>query len=228
MQHRSAKRLLAMATVTAVGAAGLTACSGVFDQRHRTVSYGVHETVHALVVKGGTGDVHVTGGSGPVQVTERQNYHDTPPNATHTTTDGTLTLAYSGRDTAIDYDVRVPAGTVVTITDDTGDIRVAGISGAVRATTDTGSVTGSGLTSRQVELVSDTGDVTARLDAVPDRVSAGSGTGKVDLKVPGNASYAVTATAGTGKARVEVPQATGSRHTISAKAGTGDVTVSAG
>jgi hypothetical protein len=208
-------------------AALLSACSGVAPERHRTVSYGVRDAVRRLVIQGHSGNVRVTGGDSTVSVTERQNYQSAPPHTTHTTADGTLTLTYDCQDCGVDYDVRVPTGTTVYVTANTGDVTLTALGGPVTASTDTGSVTASQLASGQAHLSSETGDVRATFTRTPSTVYATSQTGSVHVTVPRGTPYAVQASAQTGKVTVDVTRDAHSPHTITAEAETGDVTVRA-
>ncbi len=233
MIHRPGIRLsrtataTAIATAIAVAAVLLSACSTLAPDRHREVSYGLSAPVHKLVIEGHTGSVRVTGGGSTVSVTERQNYKSAPPHTTHTTTDGTLTLSYDCQDCGVDYDVRVPTGTTVTVTADTGDVSLTAIGGPVTASSDTGTVTGDQLATSQAHLTSETGDVRASFTHAPATVYAATQTGSVDVTVPPGTPYAVHASAQTGKVHTGVAQADNSPHVITAKAETGDVTVRA-
>ncbi|WP_269854248.1 DUF4097 family beta strand repeat-containing protein [Streptomyces sp. RPT161] len=223
MIHRPGIRLLSAAAAGA--AALLSACSGLAPDQHREVSYAVSAPVHRLVIEGHTGEVRVTGGGSTVSVTERQNYKSAPPHTTHTTTDGTLTLGYDCHDCGVDYDVRVPTGTTVAVTANTGDVSITSIGGPVTASTDTGTVTGDQLATSQAHLTSETSDVRATFTHAPATVYATSQTGSVEVTVPRGTPYAVQASSQTGKVHIGVPRADNNSHTITAKAETGDVTV---
>lgn len=231
------KRLVCLCRLCAVAVLAvlaLTACSGIsgidVQQEHRkTVRYEVNAPVRTLVVKGTTGDVHVTGGAGSVSVTETQVYRDAPPHTTHATTGAssrrTLTLTYDCSDCGVSYDVHVPSGTAVDITDDTGSITLSGLAGPVQARTGTGDVSADGLTSAQTRLTAETGDVHATFGATPTTVYATADTGNVGVTVPQGGAYAVDAVADTGDVRVNVTTTPDTGHSITAHAGTGDVTV---
>jgi DUF4097 and DUF4098 domain-containing protein YvlB len=162
-----------------------------------------------------------------VSVTERQNYKSAPPHTTHTTDDGTLTLTYNCDDCGVDYDVRVPTGTTVYVTENTGAVSLTGIGGPVTANTDTGTITGTQLTAEQARLTTHTGGVRATFSRPPSVVHATSQTGSVNIAVPRGTRYAVQAGARTGKVNVSVDRADDSPHAITAKTGTGNVTVEA-
>ncbi|MGV9562637.1 DUF4097 family beta strand repeat-containing protein [Streptomyces sp. NPDC003480] len=226
MIHRLAMRRLGVAAVT-TAAVLLSACSVLATDQHRQVSYGVSAPVHKLLIEGDTGDVRVTGGAATVSVTETQNYKSAPPHTTHTAADGTLTLTYDCHDCGVDYDVRVPTGTTVSVTEGTGDVSLTAIGGRVTAKTDTGTITGTQLTAGQVRLVTQTGGVRATFSRTPSVIQATTQTGSVDIAVPRGTLYAVQAGAQTGKVNVSVDRSDESPHTITARTETGDVTVEA-
>jgi hypothetical protein len=223
--RRATARLLSVVALFALAAAGLSGCGWLDSDHFRTVRYGVSAPVHTLVVKGHTGDVRVTGGGSTVSVTEKQSYRDSPPHTTHDVAGGTLTLTYDCQDCGVGYEVHVPADTVVTVTEDTGDVSLAGLSGAVEASTQTGDVTATGLSARQARLTAETGDVRAEFGATPTSVYATAQTGDVGVTVPQGTSYTVRADAATGDVRVGVARADDGAHSITASAQTGDVTV---
>ncbi|MFI1362231.1 DUF4097 family beta strand repeat-containing protein [Streptomyces griseochromogenes] len=227
MIHRSAIRRLSAATaITAVVL--LSACSTLDPDKHRVVGYGVSAPVHKLVIKGGTGDVRVTGGGSTVRVTERQSYRSAPPHTTHSTAaDGTLTLTYDCQDCGVDYDVRVPTGTAVSVDEGTGDVSLTALGGPVKADTGTGTITGTRLTAQEARLTTQTGGVRAAFSRPPAVVHATTQTGSVDIAVPRGTPYAVQAGAQTGKVDVGVDRADDSPRSITARAQTGDVTVEA-
>ncbi|MFC0599908.1 DUF4097 family beta strand repeat-containing protein [Streptomyces palmae] len=243
MIHRSAVRLLSAAGAATTAVALLSACSMLGPDKHREVSYEVGAPVHKLVIKGGTGDIRVVGGGSAVNVTEKQNYKSSAPHTTHTTADGTLTLTYDCHDCGVDYDVRVPTGTTVSVTTDTGDVSLTGVSGSATARTDTGDVSltamggpvtagsntgdvsGIRLKAARARLSTQTGGVRATFSNAPSAVHATSQTGGVRIAVPPGAPYAVRAEAQTGKVDVRIEQDDNSPHTITAKTQTGDVTV---
>ncbi|MFF7633971.1 DUF4097 family beta strand repeat-containing protein [Kitasatospora sp. NPDC008050] len=217
-------RLLGCTAITGLVVFGMSGCY-FDDQQHRDVGYGIDQPVHALVIKGDTGNIRVVGAGSGVHVVEHQNYGSKAPASTHTVADGTLTLTYSCHDCGIDYDVDVPAGTDVKVSEGTGDVHLSGLSAGVQASTGTGSVEGVGLTSASASLGSSTGNVSATFTGVPGSVTAKTSTGNVKVVVPAG-GYAVKATADTGSVKVSVPQDGASGHAIDAESDTGNVTVS--
>ncbi|WP_035800800.1 DUF4097 family beta strand repeat-containing protein [Kitasatospora mediocidica] len=217
-------RLLTTTGITAFVAVGMSGCF-LGDNQNQDVRYGVADQVRTLVIEGHTGDVRVTGGGTTVQVTEHQNYRDKPPSTTHEVTGGTLTLTYSCSDCGVGYDVQVPAGTVVRVKEDTGTVRLTGLTAEVRADTRTGDLDASQLGSASVELSSQTGNVTAAFTVGPQHVQAVTQTGDVKISLPQGPGYAVRADTHTGDVKVSVPQQSDAARTITATAQTGNVTV---
>jgi hypothetical protein len=110
-----------------------------------------------------------------------------------------------------------------------GDITVAGLGGRLRARSDGGNITGTGLTGPETEVKAEWGDVDLRFAAVPTVVQATVGTGDVSIAVPpagtGTDGYQVRADTNEGQHTVDVPQDSTGRHTVVAHSDHGDVTV---
>ncbi|MFC8717325.1 hypothetical protein [Kitasatospora sp. NPDC057198] len=221
------KRLVGAVAVVGLLAVGAVGC-GPWDDQRRTVSYEVLGQVTELQVDGEVGGIEVRAGDGPVQVVEKRNWQDEEPQATHVLADGVLKLAYSCSRCGIGYQVRVPAGTKLRLKETTGGIRVHGLSGDVTAETVTGGVEATGLRGADVVLKAETGGVSARFAAAPTRAELRTGTGGVELVVPGGQAYQVDAHASTGGTDVSVPSQAGAAHALVARADTGGVKVSTG
>ncbi|MGW2251907.1 DUF4097 family beta strand repeat-containing protein [Kitasatospora sp. NPDC001660] len=221
------KRVLGAVAITAAVMAGMSACLPIGDdQEHKTVSYGVSEPVHELVIKGHSGGVVVTGGGSAVQVAERQSYKGDAPRTTHEVKDGVLTLTYDCGSCGVGYDVQVPAGTKVRVDQESGGVRLTGLAADVDATVSSGGVEATGLTSQQVRLNAGSGGVRADFAAAPTKVEAKASTGGVRVKVPTAQAYAVDAKAETGGVDVEIPSQPGATRSITAHTEAGGVTVS--
>ncbi|MBV6696398.1 hypothetical protein KV557_04575 [Kitasatospora aureofaciens] len=206
---------------------GMSAClPGGDEPEHRTVGYGVTDSVQELVIEGHTGGVVVTGGGTAVHVTEDQKYKGGAPRTTHEVKDGVLRLTYDCGSCGVGYSVEVPAGTKVRVSEETGGVRLVGLAGEVDATVQTGGVEATGLTSPQARLNAGNGGVEATFAAAPTKVEAKASTGGVRLKVPAGEAYAVDAHAKVGGVDVGVPSRAGAPHSITAQADTGGVTVS--
>jgi hypothetical protein len=211
--------------VTAFVLGGMSGC--LFDDRQRVVGYGVSEAVRTLVVQGDTGDIRIKGGGSAVRVTEYRTYRDAEPAATHTTVDGTLTLAYTCPDghCGVGYEVEVPAGTVVRVANGTGAVTLTGLNAEVEARIGTGSVTARGLGSPTARLETETGDVSVSFAGQPSAVQALSQTGSVRVEVPHGTPYAVDAKTRTGDVKVTLARQDAADHRITARTETGSVTV---
>ena len=225
--RRMLVRVVSRVGITAVVAGGMSGCF-LADGQERVVVYGVAEPVRTLVVQGHIGEISVRGGGPAVRVTERQTYRGAAPVAVHSTVDGTLTLTYSCPDDGcgVGYEVEVPAGTQVRVSNGTGGVALAGALGAVEARTGTGEVTASGLASPTARLETETGGVSAAFAVRPESVRATSQTGGVRVRVPGGAPYAVEAGARTGDVSVTVARDDAAPQRITARTETGSVTVS--
>jgi hypothetical protein len=106
-----------------------------------------------------------------------------------------------------------------------GNITLTGISGTITADADQGSITATGLVVRQATLTSGQSNIDATFSQPPALVVATCEMGSVTLRLPGNTSYAVTASAQMGGTSVRVPQSAGSSHVVKATSQMGSVTL---
>jgi hypothetical protein len=199
-------------------------------QCERTESYTVAAALRALTVNDQVGTVTITGSKrSSVHVTEHQFYRGLPPQSRRSASGGTLTLGYSCRssDCGVSYDIQMPRSLRIQVSTGTGAIWLRSLLGRIDATADVGSVHGLGLASRQADLRTDVGSVSAVFAVAPQRLVARADTGSVTLSVPGSASYAVTATASLGAVSLNVLRSASSAHVIRASADVGSVTISA-
>ena len=231
----------AVAGLRVVGLAGLLGLVGLgaagvvsgFFQQSRTTTTSFAETVTALDVETGTGDVtvEVAPAGSAVRVTARRNWAFAEPTVTTTVDRGTLRLRSTCGDAfvlggcSVDWTVSVPEDAAVRATTGTGDVRVAGTRGAVSVSTGTGDVALTGLGAATVGVETGTGDVGLRFRSVPDQVRVTTGTGDVDVRVPGTATYRVTGDTGPGSRTTQVQQDPASTHLVQVDTGVGDVLV---
>jgi hypothetical protein len=243
-----AGRATALAALT--GCAAALAVSGCYADtgqlQHRARTYPVATPVHTLVISNRVGDVQVTGGPGPVSVTEQIRYRHRLPAATHALRAGTLTLTGNcpvSQTCDVAYRVRVPPATTVKIEDLVGDIRLNGLtgqvtvrtnaggialrslSGAVQVTDHAGSISGSDMSSATAVLSSYVGSIDASFSAAPATVAATTSIGSISLRLPPGVVYAVRASTTAGHIRVTVPRAGSSAHRITARTQTGSVSI---
>ncbi|MFJ1753161.1 DUF4097 family beta strand repeat-containing protein [Kitasatospora sp. NPDC088134] len=221
-------------TVGAVAVVGLLLVGavgcGAWEQQHRTVSYEVPGQVTELVVTGDSGGIEVRAGDGPVQVVEKRSWSDTEPQGAHSLADGVLKLSYScsGPDCGMGYQVRVPAGTKLRLTEGSGGVRVHDMAGEIEAKVDSGGIDADGLRARSVRLSVGSGGLDAGFAEAPDRAEVSTGSGGLKLKVPAGVQYQVDAHADSGGTDVTVPSAAGAPHVLVARVGSGGLKVTAG
>jgi len=237
--------LAACAAALAVG--GCHVDTGQLQHQSRT--YPVSPPVHTLVINNRVGDVQVTGGAGPVSVTERIRYRHQLPHTTHAVRAGTLTLTGScpiSQACDVEYHVRVPPATKVTIDDRVGNIRLTALtgqvavrisaggialrslSGAVQVSNHAGSLSGSGMSSATATMSTFVGSIDVSFSAAPATVAATTTIGSVSLRLPRGVVYDIHASATVGSVHVTVPQAGSSPHSITARTQTGSVTIRPG
>ncbi len=197
---------------------------------HRTTTtYQVSTTVSTVVVVGHTGNVTVTGGSGPgVSVTEQADYSRMPPTTTRTISANTLTVTYSCPTQVVcgvAYTLEVPHGAAVQVSTAAGTVRLSGLAGSVTAKADVGLISATGLTCASASLSTNVGAISASFAAAPATVQASANVGAITLHVPGTASYKVTADAHVGKATVSTAQDPSSAHAITATTDVGAILI---
>jgi hypothetical protein len=205
-----------------------TAPAGI--QCERTRDYTVTAPLHALTVKDQVGSVTVMGSNrNSVHVTEHQIYRGLPPETRRSVSSGTLALGYSCRssDCGVSYVIQIPRSLRVQVSTGTGAIWLRSLLGRINATADVGSVHGQGLLSRMADLRTDVGSISAEFKVAPALLVARADTGSVSLSVPGQTSYAVTATTSLGAVHLNVPRSSSAAHVIKASADVGTVTISA-
>jgi hypothetical protein len=243
------RRYLAVGGCAIAAVAATAGCGQFGPESTQSNTYQVTQPVTKLVVQDAAGNVHVTAGSGnAIGVTEEQSYRSSPPDSSHSVSDGTLTLTYScpSGSCGIDYTVTVPTGLAVQVGAQAGDVTLDGlggtvavdasagdvtlsdVTGALQVQADAGDIKASGLGSPRAKLVASAGEVTLGFDTAPTDVSVQAAAGDVQVTVPGSVGYAVTATASAGDTHVTVPTSTGSAHVIEAESQAGNVSVLAG
>ena len=210
---------------------GTSAAPGPAASSAAPRTYTVASPVTTVIVNGSAGTISVTGSHrGTVEVTERSYYSSSkkPPATSHTVSGGTLTLSYSCPTQVtcgVSYDVAVPSGTAVRVSDREGAITLASLSGPVTAQTIAGVITASGLAGPSASLSSRAGSITAAFASVPASVTASTNAGPITLTLPPSAAYKVAAHTYVGTSTVTVHQSTSSAHVISASSDLGSITI---
>jgi hypothetical protein len=114
----------------------------------------------------------------------------------------------------------------VQLSADSGDLNVTGLSGPVSARLDSGQFFGQNLSSPNVEVDVDSGDVNLQFDTAPAAVRARTDSGQVIIGVPpGSGPYGVRTHTDGGQTRVEVPTGASAQHQIDASTDSGDITI---
>jgi hypothetical protein len=226
----------AAVALAALAATALTAGCDALAQSGTTAAspppraFTVSARVTAVVIKGGSGSVEVTGsGRSTVSVSQQAAYSKTPPRATHVLHGSTLTLSYSCPreiSCSLSYQAQVPRGVAVTVSTSAGSITLTTLSGPVSAKADAGLINGVELRSPVATFKTDAGGVTATFAAAPRIVSATTDVGPVELTLPGSARYLVSAHTLVGKSTVTVPRTTSAAHSVSAHSDLGVILVS--
>lgn len=221
-----------------VGLVGVLATADVvwslLARRTSTTSQVYHRPVTQVVLDVSAGDVTVqTGGGDEVSVQQRLTESVAQPQVRRSwqgdrltiTGDCPTSLLWQG--CGIGLVLRVPADVAVDVTTDDGSVTVRDLCGPVRVTTATGSVTGTGLRSSQVDVRAGTGPVSLGFAAAPDLVRAAATSGLIDVELPAD-TYAVQATSVTGRSEIGVKEAADAVHRVELQTKTGDLLVNYG
>lgn len=240
-------RLLCALALTTAGTVALAACDVSF------ASFGPADTyqdeaklpsgIEAVRIDVRAGSVTVRAGDAKPYLRRTLRYReDRPDGATHRVEDGVLILGGCGRECAASYTVDVPAGVPVSggsssgslhlhragdvnVTTDSGSIRLAGVTGPIRARTSNGRIEGHDLKAGRIDAETSNGAITL-VPSVPADVRAETSNGDITVTVTGG-PYRVTATTGNGDERVNVPTAPSAPHRLDLTSGNGDITATA-
>jgi hypothetical protein len=227
--------------------------SGPDEPAPQTVRYSRVHAVTEVVVEFDSGHVLVgAGANGRVDV-ERRTRDGRTLDLEETWDGDRLRLAGGCRDgdgervtrCGAEVVLRVPAGASVEVRADTGDVTVAGLTGAVswtsgsgdldlrgvggrvRATTVSGEVTAMALRSPAVDARTDTGDVRLGFAAAPGRAAVTTNTGDIVVTVP-QGRYRIGADTVSGRRDVTIPADAASPSALEARSNSGDVRLRAG
>lgn len=211
-----------------------------------TLSWG--ESVDAVFVDVGSGDVSVSLGEGPdVLVDYQLTYTGERPEVEFAVVDGLLTVDDHCRALAnrcgLDVTITLPASAHLDVDTGSGDVTVVGLSDGASLNTGSGRVdiqqfagdltvdTGSGQVSAlgvdadQVDVNTGSGSVDLVLESRPSRVRVDTGSGSVSIELPAG-DYAVSTDTGSGDVSLSgVTPDAGSSARIDVDTGSGDVEI---
>jgi hypothetical protein len=214
-------------------AAGAMAVVSEFFEQERTQSTS-YEDVRGVVADTDVGTIEVRRGTAgaPVRVDRTVRWSFGDPRSSERVDGALLRLGgdcgsgWRFGECSVDYRVTVPPGTTLELTTATGSIEVEGADADVRATTSTGSLELTSLTSDTVAAQASTGSVELTFAEAPTSVTARTSTGSVEVVVPADGSaYAVDVRTSTGASTTTVPVDSASPRRIEARSSTGSVEV---
>jgi DUF4097 and DUF4098 domain-containing protein YvlB len=195
-----------------------------------TLTYQIDQPLTSLVIGARAASVAIAVGEGPVTVTEEHRYTSGKPQTTHEVKDQTLRLTESGcgDDNArcdVQYVIRMPEAMSVDITAQAGAVKLDGLAGNLRVSTEAGAVEGRSLTSDQVIIDADAGGTTLEFVDAPTLSQITTTLGGVNLRLPGTTAYAVDVRTDVGASSVEVDQDPSSTHKITVHTEVGGVKI---
>lgn len=206
------------AALTAIALLPLAACSAGSTTTEE-LSYQIDQSVTALVIAARAASVAIVVGDGPVTVTEEHRYSRSKPTTAHRVEGQTLRLTESGCGDDelrcdVEYRIRMPKAISAEITAQAGAVRVDGLAGDVRVTTEAGAVEGRALTSDEVIIETEAGAASLEFAEAPTLVQTTTSMGAVEVRVPGTTAYAVDVQTSVGGSSVGVEQDPASAHRI--------------
>jgi DUF4097 and DUF4098 domain-containing protein YvlB len=209
--------------------AALASCTSANDKTEEQ-SYEVTEQVKSLIVDAQAAAVTVQVSRGPVTVTETYHFSRNRPRTSHQISGTDLRLTDSGCASdesrcAVEFEVRVPASTAVSVTTRAGAVELTDLDGDVTINTDAGAIEGTGLGSDKVSVTTEAGATSLQFTEPPTAVTASTELGAISVKVPGGTAYAVEASTGAGRSDIRVEQDPASPHKISLKTNLGAIRV---
>jgi Putative adhesin len=225
-------RTACMTTMSVLALTALASCTSA-DAKTEEQSYEVTEQVKSLTVDAQAAAVTVEVGHGPVTVTESYHFSNDKPRTSHQVSGTDLRLTDSGcaRDESrcgVEFEVRVPASTAVSITTRAGAVELTDLEGDVTINTDAGAIEGTGLGGEKVSVTTEAGATSLQFAEAPTSVTASTELGAISVKVPGGTAYAVEASTGAGRSDIRVQQDPASPHKISLKTNVGAIRVENG
>ncbi|MEV0233757.1 DUF4097 family beta strand repeat-containing protein [Nonomuraea sp. NPDC050786] len=216
-------------------AALLTGCGlgGPLDSE--SASYDVTDKVAGVRVEADAGTVEVVESDRTgIRVTEQLSWRKTKPETSHEVEGDTLALAFKCANTwglgsaasscEVSYKVEVPKGLRVDVRSDSGDLTLKGLSGELKARTDSGAIEADGLAARQVEAGTDSGDVDLAFGGQPDKVVTSSDSGNIAIHVP-QGPYNVVAKTDSGGKRITAATDPSAARQIRLTSDSGDLAV---
>lgn len=223
--------LLTFALVTGGSVEVVTAFFLQTDRVTTPVADGVHRVI--LSTEAGGVRLRAAAPAEKATLTRRESWAFARATVTSSTTDGVLTADATCPDTgpltghcSVDFELVLPAGTDVELHAVTGDIDVRGMSGTIRASTDTGGIRLDEVSSATMRATTSTGNVRVKMAAPPVNITARSSTGNVTVKVPDDGTvYRVVTGTSMGNRSVRVPTDPTSSRVIEAVTSMGDVKV---
>ena len=206
------------AALTTIALLPLAACSAGSTTTEE-LSYQIDQSVTALVIAARAASVAIVVGDGPVTVTEEHRYSKSKPTTAHRVEGQTLRLTESGCGDDelrcdVEYRIRMPKAMSAEITAQAGAVRVDGLAGDVRVTTEAGAVEGRALTSDEVIIKTEAGAASLEFAEAPTLVQTTTSMGAVEVRVPGTTAYAVDVQTSVGGSSVGVEQDPASAHRI--------------
>lgn len=214
-----------------IGYGGLT-LTGVLARtsEHHQATYAWHGGPISVRMTDGSVTVHEDHGS-VVTVSYTEHYQLQRAGVRATNTPESLALqatcgAVLAGSCSVNFDITVPVGAPLELNTGDGSVRLAGVSGTVKAHTGNGSVRASGLRSPAVQVSTGDGSVNLQWAGSPEHVTASTGNGQLAISLPpGSGPYAIDSHTGQGSSNIRVRSDPRASRTLLLHTGDGSLSV---
>lgn len=191
-------------------------------------------TAATITIEAGSSEVEVAGGApaGTIEITRthRWGLGGAKPSADESWEESAVTIR--GAECAglawrcgIDYAVRVPDPTAVTVEGGSGDVLLVGSLGTIRLDLGSGDVETRDLVSGDVTMTTGSGDVDLELRSGPAALEVRTGSGDVSIDAAAGEQYRLDVDTGSGNQNLDLASDPSARQVITVRTGSGDVDI---
>lgn len=191
-------------------------------------SYTLPTNVRTLKVNNEAGSLRVTAtrGSSQIRVVEQPTGN---PSSHHSVAGSTATIGSNCAGVHVschmDYQVTMPSSVALDVAGDVGLVSLQGGPDRAQIKTAAGKVTGTALGRGSYTVDTQAGQVDLAFSSAPALVKVTTDAGAINVTVPGNASYRISASSGIGTADVALPNDASAANVIDLHAQVGEVSL---
>lgn len=220
-------------SATPSGASSSSSATAAESSSLAAGSYTLPSSVQTLTIDNDAGSlqVTVTQGSSPIHVVQRPT-GDASAKRSVAGSSATIVSRCPGGfhlgECAMDYEVTLPATIALDVKGSAGDVSLQGGPAKVDIHTSAAKVSGAGLARGSYTVATEAGEVDLGFSSAPSLAKVTTEAGDINVTVPGNASYRVTASSEVGDTKVAVPNDPAASNVVDLHAQVGDISVRKG